>query len=82
MIQIDMEMPSRCDDCPCSYDFRYCTVAGQVINLETSGETRMEFCPLIPVNTEMPKSVMDDFMKKIRDACEKEIPKRVNEHDD
>lgn len=82
MVQIDMKMPSCCDDCPCSYDFRYCTVAGQAINLETSGETRMEFCPLIPVKTEIPKSAMDGFIKKAMDACEKEIQRRMKEYDD
>lgn len=52
MIQIDMEMPKNCDECPCSYDYIYCMVGKKKIDLETSGEKRMDFCPLKEVKDE------------------------------
>ena len=49
MVQIDMKMPKCCDDCPCSYDYIYCMVGKDKIDIESSHEKRMDFCPLVEV---------------------------------
>lgn len=61
MIQIDIELPQTCNDCPCSYFTEgaysdYCQVKHQDFDKETEGKTyfgrpngvytRQKWCPL------------------------------------
>lgn len=58
MIQIDIEMPKTCNDCPCSYLTEgcysdYCQINGQDFNEETAENygiyKRQKWCPLIEI---------------------------------
>ena len=47
MIQIDMDMPATCYDCPFCYDLITCSlVSGEEFDFEISDEQRMPYCPL------------------------------------
>ena len=47
MIQIDMEMPATCYDCPFCYDCMSCTLSdGSEFDFEICDEQRMLYCPL------------------------------------
>lgn len=47
MIQIDMDMPATCYDCPFCYDLITCSlVNGKEFDFEISDEQRMPYCPL------------------------------------
>ena len=47
MIQIDMEMPATCYDCPFCYDCMSCTLSnGSEFDFEICDEQRMPYCPL------------------------------------
>lgn len=52
MVQIDMEMPRSCYDCPCCYDLIYCNLSQCGVDQETAHEKRPDWCPL--------KEVKDD----------------------
>ena len=54
MIQIDMDMPTNCTQCPFSDDEpRYCRVANEYIPMFS----KPDFCPLIEVKDAVEKAV-------------------------
>ena len=82
MIRIDMVMPENCKECRFrSNKWCYCIPEFESQPTPTDLDKRPDWCPLLPVNAKMPKPAIDDFMKKILDACEKEIQRRVTEHE-
>lgn len=82
MILIDMAMPENCKECRFrSGKWCYCIPQFECQPTPIDLEKRPDWCLLLPVNTEIPKQAMDAFMKKILDACEKEIQRRVTEHE-
>ena len=51
MIQIDMEMPATCYDCPFCYDCcSCCLVENSEFDFEICDEQRMPYCPLKEAN--------------------------------
>ena len=51
MIQIDMEMPATCYDCPFCYDCcSCCLVENSEFDFEICDEQRMPYCPLQEVS--------------------------------
>ena len=52
MIQIDMEIPKSCADCPLfgseddNYYWRWCKITDSVIRKTTCGKRRLDDCPL------------------------------------
>lgn len=46
MIQIDIEMPPNCYDCPMLYDGMGCIITGQGVDWNDYDEKRLSDCPL------------------------------------
>ena len=46
MIQIDMEMPKSCADCPLLYDQMSCSATGVGIDWNNYDKERLSNCPL------------------------------------
>lgn len=49
MIQIDVQMPKNCSECPCNNDYMNCGVTGTSFYNEEEKdplETRPDWCPL------------------------------------
>ena len=49
MVQIDIEMPHDCEDCPLLYDSLWCKVTGDDVKFDKDGyyvNTRLPNCPL------------------------------------
>ena len=71
MIQIDMDMPKSCADCPCgNAQDGWCYVHNEVLERMENGypstETRPDWCPLIEVPTSYGDLIdADELIKKL-----------------
>ena len=50
MIQIEMDMPMSCSECPLMYDYLYCPVTSTRVDLASFDSERLANCPLHVVN--------------------------------
>ena len=46
MVQIDMEMPKNCSDCPLNYDMIFCSISETKMSWSKMDKERLPDCPL------------------------------------
>ena len=49
MIQLNIDMPETCADCPCNDDYYRCGATGNEFDFPSFNDRRMDDCPLIEV---------------------------------